>query len=82
MVRAEIGLELEIIDRETEARLAATGAEPLVEEEAATALVFDIGGGSTELMWLKKKGDRHEIAAWTSLAAGVVTVSNGSAAST
>lgn len=74
-VRDEVGLELEIIGREMEAKLAAVGAEPLLAQEAETALVFDIGGGSTELMWLENRAGRHEIAAWTSLAAGVVTVS-------
>jgi exopolyphosphatase / guanosine-5'-triphosphate,3'-diphosphate pyrophosphatase len=74
-VIAETGLDLEIIDRETEARLAATGAEPLIEEGAETALVFDIGGGSTEVMWMQRNGNRYDIAAWTSLAAGVVTIS-------
>ncbi|MGE3871527.1 MAG: Ppx/GppA phosphatase family protein [Parvibaculaceae bacterium] len=74
-VKDEVGLELEIIGREMEAKLAAVGAEPLIEEEAANALVFDIGGGSTELMWLERGKDRHEIATWISLAAGVVTVS-------
>ena len=74
-VAAETGLELEIIDRETEAALAATGAEPLIDPAAETALVFDIGGGSTEVMWMARTGGRFGIAAWTSLAAGVVTIS-------
>ena len=74
-VAAETGLRLEIIDRETEALLAATGAEALIDPAAETALVFDIGGGSTEVMWMAKRGKRFEIAAWTSLAAGVVTIS-------
>ncbi|WP_368904521.1 Ppx/GppA phosphatase family protein [Taklimakanibacter lacteus] len=74
-VREEVGLELEIIGREMEARLAAVGAEPLLAEDAETALIFDIGGGSTELMWLARQDERHEILTWTSLAAGVVTVS-------
>jgi exopolyphosphatase/guanosine-5'-triphosphate,3'-diphosphate pyrophosphatase len=74
-VTEETGLELEIIERETEARLAATGAEPLIDNAAATALVFDIGGGSTELMWLEGTEKERRIAAWTSLAAGVVTIS-------
>ena len=73
--RPKPGLALEIIDRETEARLAAVGAEPLVDGEAETALVFDIGGGSTEVLWLQRKGQRFETVAWTSLAAGVVTIS-------
>lgn len=74
-VRDEVGLELEIIGREMEAKLAAMGAEPLIETGAANALVFDIGGGSTELMWLERRDERHEIVTWVSLAAGVVTVS-------
>src|SRR5690242_1056416 len=74
-VKAEIGLALEIIVREMEAKLAAVGAEPLLAQEAETALIFDIGGGSTELLWLAKRDARHEIVTWISLAAGVVTVS-------
>ena len=74
-VQAETGLALEIIDRETEAHLAATGAEPLIDNASDTALVFDIGGGSTEVMWMARKDNRYEVAAWTSLAAGVVTIS-------
>ncbi len=74
-VSSETGLELEIIDRETEARLAATGAEPLIDSDAQSALVFDIGGGSTEVMWVEQRGEKKELLAWTSLAAGVVTIS-------
>jgi exopolyphosphatase/guanosine-5'-triphosphate,3'-diphosphate pyrophosphatase len=74
-VQSETGLRLEIIDRETEAGLAAVGAEPLVDREAETALVFDIGGGSTEVLWKRRAGSRFETVAWTSLAAGVVTIS-------
>lgn len=74
-VKSETGLKLEIIDRETEAGLAAVGAEPLVDHEAETALVFDIGGGSTEVLWMRRSGGRFETVAWTSLAAGVVTIS-------
>jgi exopolyphosphatase / guanosine-5'-triphosphate,3'-diphosphate pyrophosphatase len=74
-VKEETGLALEIIDRETEAGLAAVGAEPLVDRLAETALVFDIGGGSTEVLWMRRNGLRFDTVAWTSLAAGVVTVS-------
>jgi exopolyphosphatase/guanosine-5'-triphosphate,3'-diphosphate pyrophosphatase len=73
-VHAETGLELEIIDRETEARLAVAGAEPLIDEAAEKVLVFDIGGGSTELMWLERNGSQHAIDEWVSLPAGVVTI--------
>jgi exopolyphosphatase/guanosine-5'-triphosphate,3'-diphosphate pyrophosphatase len=74
-VTEETGLRLEIIDRETEAGLAAVGAEPLVAADAESALVFDIGGGSTEVLWMRRSGQRFETVAWTSLAAGVVTIS-------
>ena len=74
-VKDEVGLELEIIDRETEARLAASGAAPLIDRNAKSAVVFDIGGGSTEVMWMEAQEGRHEIKAWISLAAGVVTLS-------
>ena len=71
---SETGLTLEVIDREIEAKLAVAGAAPLIEESASRVLVFDIGGGSTELMWLDTSGSRYEILAWTSIPAGVVTL--------
>jgi exopolyphosphatase/guanosine-5'-triphosphate,3'-diphosphate pyrophosphatase len=74
-VETETGLSLEIIDREVEASLAAAGAEPLIEQEAEQALVFDIGGGSTELIWIERKDGAYVVSDWTSIAAGVVTVS-------
>jgi exopolyphosphatase / guanosine-5'-triphosphate,3'-diphosphate pyrophosphatase len=74
-VTSEIGLELEIINRETEAMLAAAGAEALIGDQAQSAIVFDIGGGSTEVMWVARKADGGDVRAWISLAAGVVTLS-------
>ena len=74
-VTSEIGLELEIINRETEAMLAAAGAEALIGDAAQSAIVFDIGGGSTEVMWVERRADGGEVRAWISLAAGVVTLS-------
>ena len=73
-VRVETGLRLEIIDRETEARLAVAGSAALLDRECDAALVFDIGGGSSELMWLSVRPDGHHIEAWTSLPVGVVTL--------
>ena len=49
-IAEEVGLELEIIDRETEARLAATGCTPLIDPHADGVILFDIGGGSSELV--------------------------------
>jgi exopolyphosphatase / guanosine-5'-triphosphate,3'-diphosphate pyrophosphatase len=74
-VESEIGLVLEIIDRSTEAELAAAGAEPLIDPSAESALVFDIGGGSTEVMWMGQNNGRFILEHWVSLAAGVVTLS-------
>jgi exopolyphosphatase/guanosine-5'-triphosphate,3'-diphosphate pyrophosphatase len=74
-VADETGLVLEVIDRETEANLAAAGAAPLLAAEASSAVVFDIGGGSTEVMWVQKGSTGTAVLAWVSLAAGVVTLS-------
>ena len=81
-VREEAGLELEIVDRETEARLAVAGCSTLVDRNADGAILFDIGGGSSELVWLDlKSGDRRSgdlsqlIRTWTSLPVGVVNIS-------
>lgn len=79
-VTAETGLELEIINRETEARLAVSGCSSLVGREARSVVLFDIGGGSSEIAVLDINGQRssrlaHHITHWTSLPVGVVTLS-------
>src|SRR5215468_11079454 len=51
-VREQVGIELEIVDRETEALLAATGCTPLMDPQVNSVLLFDIGGGSSELVRL------------------------------
>lgn len=51
-VARETGLRLEVIRPEEEARLAVISCAPLVAPEASQVLVFDIGGGSTELVWI------------------------------
>jgi exopolyphosphatase/guanosine-5'-triphosphate,3'-diphosphate pyrophosphatase len=79
-IRNEVGIDLEIVDRETEARLAATGCTPLVDPSAAGVILFDIGGGSSELVRLGRcapmqHGPPHpEIDAWISMPIGVVTL--------
>ncbi len=75
-VQRELGLRLDIIDAETEARLAATGACPLIDHTARHVLVFDIGGGSTELLWVEQRPDgSRRMHDWISLPEGVVTLS-------
>ena len=69
------GLDLEIIAPDEEARLALAGCAPLLDRQLDHALVFDIGGGSTELMHvLMESGGRQRIAAMDSLPLGVVTL--------
>lgn len=56
----ETGLALEVIRPEEEARLAVISCAPLVSPDAEQVLVFDIGGGSTELVWLDVSGIARE----------------------
>ncbi|MEM8654189.1 MAG: Ppx/GppA phosphatase family protein [Pseudomonadota bacterium] len=51
-VHRETGLRLDIIEPEEEARLAVISCAPLVSPKTENLLVVDIGGGSTELVWL------------------------------
>lgn len=79
-VAAELGLLLEVIDRETEACLAASGCTPLIDPEADGAVLFDIGGGSSELVRLERSHKTRrgpplpQIRGWISLPHGVVTL--------
>ena len=51
-VEQELGLRIEILSREDEARLAVSGCAALIDQTVDLVLVFDIGGGSSELIWL------------------------------
>jgi exopolyphosphatase/guanosine-5'-triphosphate,3'-diphosphate pyrophosphatase len=88
-VQRETGLKLEVVSRETEARLAVAGCASLLDSDCDHALVFDIGGGSTELIWvdlrkLDHSPKRHRrsnrarlqnaIVSWISMPVGVVTM--------
>ena len=78
-------LELEIVDRETEAFLATAGCASLADPEADGIVLFDIGGGSSEIVWLARDAGvprgcdrrvdgalRDRIRAWRSMKVGVV----------
>ena len=52
----ETGLEIEIISSDVEAELAFRGCAPLLRADKSRAVVFDIGGGSTEIGWLTVEG--------------------------
>jgi exopolyphosphatase/guanosine-5'-triphosphate,3'-diphosphate pyrophosphatase len=76
---SETGLVLDIILPDEEAELAVTGCLPLLDRSCDAALVFDIGGGSTELVWLdlteaKAPDSQPRIANWMSLPCGVITL--------
>jgi exopolyphosphatase / guanosine-5'-triphosphate,3'-diphosphate pyrophosphatase len=75
-VHQDTGIALEIISAAEEARLVVTGCTPLLHPQIPYAVVFDIGGGSTEIVWLRHGQDRRsrpEILGSTSLPFGVVT---------
>lgn len=79
-VKRETGLDLEIINRETEARLAVSGCSSLVGRETRSVVLFDIGGGSSEIAVIRIQDHRssrlaNHITHWTSLPVGVVTLS-------
>ncbi len=78
-VYRETGIALDIIDAGQEARLAVAGCHVLLEPGDGPALIFDIGGGSTELVRIDGTHDRAAleppIAAWRSVPWGVVSLS-------
>ncbi len=78
-VKRETGLSLEIIDRKTEARLAVSGCGSLVERGTKGVVLFDIGGGSSEIALVDVSRHRtprlaNHIVSWTSLPVGVVSL--------
>jgi exopolyphosphatase/guanosine-5'-triphosphate,3'-diphosphate pyrophosphatase len=76
-VRHETGVALEIIAPQEEARLAVLGCHKLLEPGDGPALIFDIGGGSTELVLVEPgsgEGDVPRIRAWWSAPWGVVSL--------
>lgn len=84
-VASKTGLNLEIICQETEAKLAVSGCVPLIDSNCDYALIFDIGGGSSELIWIDIQKIRSDpsmncinaeeaIVSWISLPVGVVTL--------
>ncbi|WP_379922532.1 Ppx/GppA phosphatase family protein [Erythrobacter sp. R86502] len=78
-VRRETGIALDIISAEEEARLAVLGCHILLEDGTGPAVIFDIGGGSTELV-LVEAGDEGSrvprILDWQSVPWGVVSLTD------
>jgi exopolyphosphatase/guanosine-5'-triphosphate,3'-diphosphate pyrophosphatase len=73
-VRRETGIALDIISAEQEARLAVLGCHALLEPGDGPALIFDIGGGSTELVLIETGGALPRIVDWFSAPWGVVSL--------
>src|SRR5882757_2494483 len=77
-VAAETGIRLEVIDRGTEAALAVIGCSPLLDPHGRGAILFDIGGGSTELVRIERDPAEQDavprIKGWMSIPLGVVTL--------
>ncbi|MDG5489007.1 Ppx/GppA phosphatase family protein [Sphingomonas sp. BGYR3] len=73
-VRAETGIRLDIISAEEEARLAVLGCHALLEPGDGPALVFDIGGGSTELVLIDATEPVPRVLDWHSAPWGVVSL--------
>jgi len=73
-VQEETGLDLEIITAREEARLALAGCAPLLDRRMPRAIVFDIGGGSTELMWIQVQRGRPRLLDQISIPLGVVNL--------
>ncbi|MGE0225045.1 MAG: Ppx/GppA phosphatase family protein [Acetobacteraceae bacterium] len=73
-VKRETGLDVGIISSREEAELALESCSPLLAGEGRRALLFDIGGGSTELAWVRLSGGRAELIGYDSLPVGVVTL--------
>lgn len=77
-VRQETGLPIDVISTREEAELALESCAPLLAHGKRRALLFDIGGGSTELAWVRAPatcaGGRPELAGYVSVPVGVVTL--------
>ena len=73
-VFAETGIRLDIISAEEEARLAVLGCHALLEPGEGPAVVFDIGGGSTELVLIDASAATPRVLDWHSAPWGVVSL--------
>jgi exopolyphosphatase/guanosine-5'-triphosphate,3'-diphosphate pyrophosphatase len=76
LARQKTGLPLEIINPREEAELAVESCAPLLAQAGRRALLFDIGGGSTEIAWVRvEPGAAPALIGYLSLPVGVVTLS-------
>ena len=74
-VEVELGLKLETISWDEEARLALNGCASLFDRKHPYGVMFDIGGGSTELIWVKGESTRIQMFDSISIPHGVLNIS-------
>lgn len=75
-IEEKVKIKLDIIDPKEEARLAVMGCKALLDTNYNRGIVFDIGGGSTEIIWIEYNEKRiPEIIDWISIPLGVVNLS-------
>ncbi len=79
---AEAGIRLSVVTPEEEAGLAGAGAAALIDSDSDGAIVFDIGGGSTELILMRRVADKNgqrggfAMAGFVSIPLGVVSLAD------
>ncbi len=73
-VHRETGIALDVISAREEARLAVLGCHILLEQGTGPAMIFDIGGGSTELVLIESTDTVPRILDWQSVPWGVVSL--------
>lgn len=78
-VKSDLGLDFQTIAPEEEARLSVLGCASLMERDSDIAMVVDIGGGSTEMSWVRPadvigNGVNPPVLGWSSTPLGVVTL--------
>ncbi|MCC3861038.1 Ppx/GppA phosphatase family protein [Pseudemcibacter aquimaris] len=75
-IEEKVKIKLDIIDPQEEARLAVMGCKALLDTDYNRGIVFDIGGGSTEIIWIEFNEKRvPQIIDWISIPLGVVNLS-------
>ena len=80
-VRKDLGLDFQVIAPEEEAQLSVLGCTSLLDASADYALIVDIGGGSTEMSWVRpaevlNAGLAAPLLAWSTSPMGVVTLAD------
>lgn len=75
-IEEQVNIKLDIIDPQEEARLAVMGCKALLDTNYDRGIIFDIGGGSTEIIWIEfDEGKNPNIIDWISVPLGVVNLS-------